>query len=408
MNAGNGALPPPAARREGAEDALAKSKRLENASTGTYAATMRALSARMFAFYFRAPVKAFFRARVDYMGYARAINPRVQAGENWSWRLTSPAILAHAVKTHGWGFIPNQLLPPLLANTAVGAVLYTSYLNVLGLLHEPSSRPTKRVYPPPPISTAFSAGFIAGSIQSLIAAPLDALQVRFQAAEMMEGKYRNMWHYALDKTRDIGPRGVFAGWTLSFVRDAFGFGVFFAAFEYVKGQCFYGFVSSVYGFYDKLSLFQQSRIEAQENHRGRRPEIKPHYMLEPTFLLLAGAAASISQSTIQHPITRIQDVHYGRLEWIDSHSASIPRTSRLNTLKLYASAYRKTFKECAALGRRAGGLRRWLYADFLLGTLRQVPSTSAGLIVFEILRRKYSKDEEVVRIHKDGYDILLV
>jgi hypothetical protein len=43
-----------------------------------------------------------------------------------------------------------------------------------------------------------------------------------------------------------------------------------------------------------------------------------------------------------------------------------------------------------------------------MGTLRQVPSTSAGLIVFEIVRRKYSLDEEAVRIRKDGYDILLV
>lgn len=321
--------------------------------------------------------------------------------------MTSPAILAHAVKTHGWGFIPKQVLPPLLANTAVGAVLYTSYLNILGALHEPSSRATKRVYPPPPVSTAFTAGFAAGSIQSLIAAPLDALQVRFQAAEMMEGKYRDTWQYALHKTRDIGVRGVFAGWSLSFIRDSIGFGAFFASFEFVKGQCFYSFVSTFYGFYDRLSLFQQNKIDVQSNHRGR-PEIRPHYMLEPTFLLLAGAAASISQSVIQHPITRIQEVHYGRLEWVDSHSQSVPGASKVNTLKLYARAYRKTFKECAAFARRAGGLRRWLYADFLMGTLRQVPSTSAGLIVFEILRRKYSTDDEVVKIRKDGYDILLV
>lgn len=88
-----------------------------NVATGTSAAGMRAVSARMVAFYFRAPVKAFFRSRIDYMGYARAINPRVQANLGWSWRVTTPALLAHAVKTHGWGFIPNQVLPPLLANT---------------------------------------------------------------------------------------------------------------------------------------------------------------------------------------------------------------------------------------------------------------------------------------------------
>jgi hypothetical protein len=39
-----------------------------NAATGASAAGIRALSAQFVAFYFRAPVKAFFRTRVDYMG----------------------------------------------------------------------------------------------------------------------------------------------------------------------------------------------------------------------------------------------------------------------------------------------------------------------------------------------------
>ncbi len=56
---------PPAAREGDGNLGGVKKKRPENASTGAYAATIRALSARMFAFYFRAPVKAFFRARVE-------------------------------------------------------------------------------------------------------------------------------------------------------------------------------------------------------------------------------------------------------------------------------------------------------------------------------------------------------
>lgn len=155
-------------------------------------------------------------------GYARAINPRVQAGEAWTWRMTSPALLASAVQRHGWSFLPNHVLPPLLANTVVGAVLYTSYLQTVGLLHEPSSRATRRVDPLPPPSKTFAAGFIAGSIQSLLAAPLDALQVRFKATDMMNRKYDTIWQYAYRKTSEIGARGVFAGWTLSFFRDAFG------------------------------------------------------------------------------------------------------------------------------------------------------------------------------------------
>ncbi|CAK45169.1 uncharacterized protein An07g10395 [Aspergillus niger] len=39
----------------------------QNAATGASAAGVRALSAQLVAFYFRAPIKAFFRTRVDYM-----------------------------------------------------------------------------------------------------------------------------------------------------------------------------------------------------------------------------------------------------------------------------------------------------------------------------------------------------
>ena len=42
-----------------------KKKRKEHAHTGFTAATMRALSARLLTFYFRAPIKAFFRPRIE-------------------------------------------------------------------------------------------------------------------------------------------------------------------------------------------------------------------------------------------------------------------------------------------------------------------------------------------------------
>lgn len=321
--------------------------------------------------------------------------------------MTSPALLASAVQQYGWRFIPNHLLPPLFANTAVGAVLYTAYLQALGLMHEPSSRSTKRVYPPPPPATAFAAGFTAGSIQSVLAAPLDALQTRFQSTEMLAGKYRNMWQYAWQKTHEIGVRGIFAGWSLSFVRDSLGAGVFFATFEYVKSQCFYNFVSYYYGTFGKLSGDQQASI-ANQRVRTSRPEIKPHYMVEPTFLLLAGAAASVAQALVHHPMTRVQEIHYGRLVWIDNHTHDKPGQPKINALRLYAAAYRKSLKQCLATARREGGLRKWLYRDFFMSTLRQVPSTSAGLIVFEILRRKYGNDDEAVRIPKRGYEIVLI
>ena len=134
----------------------------------------------------------------------------------------------------------------MLGNVTVGAVLYTSYLQTLSAIYEPASRSAKRVYPPPSFSNTYAAGFVAGSIQSLVAAPLDALQVRFRTSDMLEGRYKSMWQFAHQKLVEIGPRGVMAGYSLSLIKDAFGFGIFFATFEFVKSQMYYDFVTRYY------------------------------------------------------------------------------------------------------------------------------------------------------------------
>lgn len=55
-------------------------------ATGVQAAGMRAVAAQMVAFYFRAPVKAFFRGRIDYMGESAACVPSLNwhARETWT------------------------------------------------------------------------------------------------------------------------------------------------------------------------------------------------------------------------------------------------------------------------------------------------------------------------------------
>ena len=320
--------------------------------------------------------------------------------------MTTPGILAYAIRTHGWSFLPNQVLPPLLANVGVGAVLYASYLTNLGLLYEPAAHSSKRIYPPPPLHTTFTAGFTAGIVQSLAAAPLDALTIRFRTKDLTEGRYKHMWQYAAHKLREIGPRGVFAGYGLSFVKDSFGYGAFFASFEFIKSQCFYEFVSSYYGHYNVLSVSNQQQVDVQrERQHYTRPLIKPHYLMEPAFILLAGVTASVLQQGIAHPMQQIQDLHYQRLATLDEQMSSKP--SRFNTMQLYKHAYEKTMRAAAKRSIGSGGWIRWLYQGFWSTTIRQVPSTSAGLIVFEVFRRKFGMGEDAVKISKDEYDILL-
>ncbi|KAI5272794.1 hypothetical protein E4T47_03913 [Aureobasidium subglaciale] len=377
-----------------------KDKRQNNATTGASAASMRALTARMFAFYFRVPVKAFFRTRIE------AINPLLQTTGKWSWKMTTPGILAYAVQKHGWSFIPNQVLPPLLANVTVGAVLYTSYLGALGLYYEPASHSSKRIYPPAPFSATFAAGFSAGAFQSVVAAPLDALTIRFKTTDLTQGTYKHMWDYASKKLRAIGARGAFAGWGLSFCKDALGYGLFFGAFEFIKSQCFYEYVSHWYSRYGLLSMFHKNQIELQRvSDQEERPVIKPHYLMEPSFILLAGVTASVLQQGVAHPLTRIQELHFQRLATLDELLQARP--GRLDTMQLYARAYQKTWIQAGKRAIKSGGWLRWLYQGFWATTLRQVPSTSAGLIVFEVFRRKYGIGEDAVKIPKDEYDILL-
>ncbi|KAK9770433.1 putative Mitochondrial carrier protein [Seiridium cardinale] len=425
-----------------------------NAATAASAAGVRALSAQAVAFYFRAPVKAFFRTRVDYLAYARSVHQAhtellrqavasdgtqsrtsLALRQTWLWmRGTTPGVLTSVVKHHGWGVIPQQILPPLMANVTVGAVLYTSYLQILGLFHEESSRASRRVYPPPDPKHTFAAGFLAGSLQSVVAAPLDAIQARFDHRDMMpaEGKGRpqSMWRFSADKLREIGVRGIFAGWGLSFLKDGFGNAIFFSTFEYLKAQGYYRYVTWYYGglsedIVDLLALKRSSPGDKQartsatgHTEKGEKPKvIRPHYAIEPAFLLLAGVGASFTQQVILHPLTHIQVKHWDHLEELDDKAARLKVSAAANPdkphrrwrmLRAYYRAYQETLAQCTAEARSEGlGLTRWLYRGFWRNTIRQVPSTSAGLIIFELVRRKYGLGSDEVRITRDGYDILL-
>lgn len=213
-----------------------------------------------------------------------------------------------------------------------------------------------------------------------------------------------MWQYANYKLREIGPRGIFSGWSLSLLKDSFGYGLFFATFETIKSQAYYSYLTTYYGYFKPITRFEWP-VQPGEPRSNNRPVIRPHYALEPTFILFAGIAASVAQQLVWHPISSIQNVYWTHVEALDH--AMKPEQSRVGLLRLYYRAYQTTFSQCSLLASKVGGWRSWLYRGFLWNTVRQVPSTSAGLIVFEIIRRKYGTQADAVLIRKDGFDILL-
>jgi hypothetical protein len=135
------------------------------------------------------------------------------------------------------------------------------------------------------------------------------------------------------------------------------------------------------------------------------------------FLLGAGISASFAQQLLLHPLTHFQVKHWDHLEDLDDKAARLRASRaanpdkpqrRFRMLRAYYHAYQETLAVCKAEASAEGlKLGKWLYRGFWWNTIRQVPSTSAGLIIFELIRRKYGFGMEEVRITSDGYDILL-
>ncbi|BFZ61008.1 hypothetical protein YB2330_002066 [Saitoella coloradoensis] len=380
-------------------DAQLPSQR-NTAAIGTSTAVTRTVIQQGFAFYFRVPVKLFRPTRIDYMALPRALGPGAKEGAPWSWRTSTIGLLFNACQKHGLRFIPDNVLPPLLANSAVGVVLYTTYITALPLYHPPSYHHPNRTWPPPPFESVFWAGASAGAAQAIIAQPLDALQVRFKMNDMLEGKFRSMWDYSRTTLREVGVRSILGGFMLSLTKDALGYGLFFATFEFVKQQGYYSFLRLIYG--KPHEPIQHDDVK----HRHMHNTHPPHFIIPPLFVVLAGAAASTAHQAISYPLTKIQDIHWSRLETLDYKL----RLEGSNPMLAYLHSYRDTFRQCSMSAAKYGGWWRWLYRGFAGTAVRSVPSTSAGLVVFEAFRRKYGGPSVFggdVLVEEEGWEVIL-
>ncbi len=196
------------------------------------------------------------------------------------------------------------------------------------------------------------------------------------------------------------------------MKDSFGSAIFFSTFEYVKAQSYYKFITWYYSGLNQDTIDILARKRPTSQNENKPVVIQPHYAIEPMFLLLAGIGASFAQHLLLHPLTCVQIKHWDNLEDLDAKARKLatpdqPRR-RWRMLKAYYHAYQETWTQCtseAASERK--GIIRWLYRGFWWNTAKATPSTSAGLVVFELVRRKYGSHYEPVRVAKDNYEILL-
>lgn len=138
------------------------------------------------------------------------------------FRATSIGMVAHAIKTQGAGFVWRQVLPPLVMNSFIGSVLYTTYIFTLPVFHPAFTYQKSRTFPPPPFPAVFMAGALAGAAQSLVAAPMDSLKVKFQVQDLAHGgKHKSMASFAITTLKEMGIKTVYRGFALTLVKVRF-------------------------------------------------------------------------------------------------------------------------------------------------------------------------------------------
>lgn len=364
-------------------------------------AGIRALIYQVQTLYLRTPVKLFRPSRFDYLAYVRELANRQDNLDSKPYRLrthSSLGMLINVTKKEGWKFIPDRVLPPLVANSATGIILYGTYLNSLDYLDGTHTGHTSRsnlLYSP---FDTWRAGLIAGAVQSLAAAPIDAIYTRLSAAEVLEGNHQNLWVYGLSKLKEIGFVGVFAGYGFSLIKESFGFAFYFATFETVKTHG-YNLAYKMIETYRKFITSTRTNLSKFTNRQ--EPTIDPELIrlektrltriLKSSFVLLAGASAAFSLLAVQYPIAKVQKIHLARLEALDIYSAS--KNSAKPFVKLYYNSYIDTYNQLLRI--KLKSKQTWFqlgYKGFFKNAVTTIPATSIGLLVFEIMRTKLADE----------------
>lgn len=382
-------------------------KQASNQTVSLSAAGIRALIYQLQSLYLRTPVKLFRPSRFDYLRYVKALANKHDDISNKPYKFrthSSIGMIINVLRTEGWKFIPDQLLPPLIANSATGIILYTTYLTVLD--HYTKShvaingkRSDFNWYAP---FDTWRAGFVAGAVQSLAAAPVDAIYTRLTVLEMLEGNHDNLWKFGINKLKEIGLVGVFAGYGFSLIKESFGFAFYFSTFETVKTQG-YNLTYKLIMYYKKseeaIKLQLQKWFKWDEDQVDEKllklERYKLMKILKSLFVLLAGASAAFSLLAIQYPISKVQKIHLSRLEALDVYSHYNVVGNARPFFKLYYNSYVDTFKQVMRMKERANVT--WFeaaYSGFVRNALTTIPATSIALLVFEIMRTKLSDNFE--------------
>ncbi|KAF7441061.1 hypothetical protein PC9H_001410 [Pleurotus ostreatus] len=205
-----------------------------------YAALARTAT-RSLALYFSRPVRLFRPSKVS--GWHSLKGLALQHGSSLNL-----GYIRLLVKDHGIMVIPKHLVPPMVVNALLGAVLWSTYSEASAVLS-----PYLNTHP---TTLAATAGAISGATQALIAAPAENVRLVIEGGAGGHG-WSHAWkevfrgtqvvghtkrrqiedirqvRYWMKEVGDMAGRG-WDGWGWGCAKDACGFAAFFTMFEITR------------------------------------------------------------------------------------------------------------------------------------------------------------------------------
>ncbi|KAF8717827.1 hypothetical protein RHS02_09318, partial [Rhizoctonia solani] len=218
----------------------------QESSNSIYAALART-TARGVGLYFARPMRLFRPTKISGWTTLR----HVAASQGTS---LSPAFVTNLIRTQGALVIPRHFIPPLLVNTCLGTILFTTYSYTYDTIHHEDTHLNSTI-------ASAIAGATAGAVQSIAGAPAE--NVRLYIEGDTTGKQTSVqgWRQAWkDVFRDSDQSGMerdrkalrrearatrnwarevagmsmgrgWEGWGWSCAKDTLGFALFFATFD---------------------------------------------------------------------------------------------------------------------------------------------------------------------------------
>ncbi|KAJ3259588.1 hypothetical protein HK103_002142 [Boothiomyces macroporosus] len=227
--------------------------------------------------WFRVPIKMF---------RPYAINPWAiffELAQQEGTKLT-PAFITKTIRNEGFKIVQLNVLPFLFANAIVGGVLFNVYTISGDYLK--SLSPTHQCW------HDFSAGAIAGCVQTLLSTPLARFHTELQKADFVKRRHDGLHKISNDVYKQIPGekhKHLFRGMGYNCIRDTAGFSMFFGVFESL----------SYYG-----KIFNSKLWKFDRNSHNSRPTTLA--CADGLIVIGSGAFAGAAYQSVVYPLDKLK------------------------------------------------------------------------------------------------------